>query len=271
MVVDLLLGPPPPLENKLVPTFMRIWQIPNALQDFPGDDFGDDGDVAIDLLTEEIRKKVDGSWVTVATAQQSGGFLWEPSSVDAPSLVGKFAYNGPAVLAGVTSLSFLESSSQQGFDIEAAVDLVSISWPNLTTLTDTYADLIVSYCPLLTSVSLPAYTSGDGRVTIASNDSLVSISLPAFVSAFELNIKTNTALTTISLPSWSPVVFNEVDFGGNALSAATVNHILARAVASASFTSGTIILSGGTNAAPTGQGITDKAILQGRGVTVNTN
>lgn len=58
------------------------------------------------------------------------------------------------------------------------------------------------------------------------------------------------------------------DFSGNALPAAQVNAILAYFVAHASavgITPGTIDLSGGTNQAPTGQGDTDQATLEGGG------
>jgi hypothetical protein len=47
--------------------------------------------------------------------------------------------------------------------------------------------------------------------------------------------------------------------------------VLARFVANAEFVSGTIYLSGGTNAAPTGQGLTDVTTLRARGVAVFVN
>ena len=73
------------------------------------------------------------------------------------------------------------------------------------------------------------------------------------------------------MPALVPI--NGVSFNVQncALTAASVNALLARFVANAAYVSGSIDLSGGTSAAPTGQGITDSATLTGRGVTVSTN
>lgn len=62
-----------------------------------------------------------------------------------------------------------------------------------------------------------------------------------------------------------------ITLSGNAL--ASVNEILSSLVADpvALAADGTLDLSGGTNAAPTGQGITDKATLIAAGWTVTTN
>jgi hypothetical protein len=68
-----------------------------------------------------------------------------------------------------------------------------------------------------------------------------------------------------------PTVHTTIDLSGNALNEASVNAILARCVASESFTAGTVNLAGGTIAAPTEQGATDKATLIDRGVDVTTN
>lgn len=65
------------------------------------------------------------------------------------------------------------------------------------------------------------------------------------------------------------------DFSGNHLSALTVNAILHELAETGPTFGGlqasTIDLSGGTNAAPTGQGLTDKATLISNGWTVTTN
>lgn len=66
----------------------------------------------------------------------------------------------------------------------------------------------------------------------------------------------------------------DVLLDGNALSAASVNSILAAAALYESDYApgdGALDLSGGTNAAPTGQGLTDKATLISAGWTVTTN
>ncbi len=64
-----------------------------------------------------------------------------------------------------------------------------------------------------------------------------------------------------------------IGFQDCALSVESVDHILARCVASAGYVSGNVNLSGGTNAVPSAAGLTSKATLEGRdpGVTVTVN
>jgi len=95
----------------------------------------------------------------------------------------------------------------------------------------------------------PLTTTFAGNVTIAGNTHLAAIAgVPHLVFT---NGKT-------------------LDFSNNALSVGTVNNILARCVA-LGLTTATIILSSGSNAAPAGQGATDKATLIAAGCTVTTN
>jgi hypothetical protein len=69
-----------------------------------------------------------------------------------------------------------------------------------------------------------------------------------------------------------------INVSGQALTSASVNAIL-HLLVSLDGTNGTTLwgsgktltINGGTNAAPSGQGATDKATLQGRGATITTN
>jgi hypothetical protein len=61
-----------------------------------------------------------------------------------------------------------------------------------------------------------------------------------------------------------------IDLSGNALSVASVNDILNK-LAGSGLAHGSLNLSGGTNAAPTGQGLTDKDNLEFSGWSVTTN
>lgn len=61
------------------------------------------------------------------------------------------------------------------------------------------------------------------------------------------------------------------DYSGNSMSASEVNALLAFVVANYPSLALTLKIDGGTNAAPTGQGLTDKATLIGNGWTVTTN
>jgi hypothetical protein len=98
---------------------------------------------------------------------------------------------------------------------------------------------------------------------------MTSLDLSALVTIGEMNIGImgNTILESIDLSSFVPISKGKFYFSGNALTAESVNAILARFVANAEFVLGTIDLSGGTNAAPTGQGLTDVDTLMARGVT----
>lgn len=71
------------------------------------------------------------------------------------------------------------------------------------------------------------------------------------------------------LAGWSWDAILEVRLDGNALNSASVNRVLSALVAAGNTV--TCNLSGGTSAAPTGQGLTDKATLISNGSTITTN
>src|ERR1700752_139380 len=77
----------------------------------------------------------------------------------------------------------------------------------------------------------------------------------------------NNVLTTRTLGS---TLLTSINVSGNSLDAPAINAILAVLV-DGGLENGTADLSGGDNAAPTGQGITDVATLEGRGWTVTTS
>lgn len=124
--------------------------------------------------------------------------------------------------------------------------------------------------PLLTTVSLGDLTTASS-IGVAACDALTSLGVTSLVTVGAMTIINNPLLTDIVLLSWVPTNGSSYSFQANALNDSTVNLILAQGVANAGFVTGVIDTSGGTNAAPSGQGIVDKATLQGRGVTVSTN
>ena len=166
----------------------------------------------------------------------------------------------------IVSLSALTEVTDQ-ISISNAPLLATIAFPALTTV------------PLITLDTLPALTALDlggaltisGTLTITACDILSSIDLGTFISAGIIVIQSNPALTSLTLTAWVPPNGSDNSFSDNALDVTTVNHILSRAVANAGFVTGIINLTGGTNAAPAGQGATDVTTLQGRGVTVTHN
>lgn len=125
----------------------------------------------------------------------------------------------------------------------------------------------------LSTAQYQALQSVGGVAYLVDNcASIYSLDAPAFVTATGgVRCSNNAVLANINLPVFLPTNGTDGDFSANALTATAVNHVLARYVASAGYVSGTLNLSGGSSAAPTGQGTTDKATLQSRGVTVNTN
>jgi len=84
------------------------------------------------------------------------------------------------------------------------------------------------------------------------------------------------ALTTVAVPLWvvtdgtTPTFTDCALLAGVSASGTGINGILARGVASG-VTACDFELDGGTNAAPTGQGIVDKGVLILAGNTVVTN
>ncbi len=138
----------------------------------------------------------------------------------------------------------------------------------------------ISYCADLEEVVfavLSEATGGDSTpgLHFLFNPKLTSISCPALTTVGPAGVcmQFNSALTTVSfanLATWGPGGYM---LDHNAFTAATVNHILGRMVADPNFSGGEyfVVLSGGTSAAPTGQGATDKATLLARGCYIETN
>ena len=153
--------------------------------------------------------------------------------------------------------------------------LSSINLDSFQTLSDN-AGLDVGDLPAQTALSLPSFsTMGNGSYLTIYSLPITSLDLSSLTSVDTnalIVIEFNTGLTNISIPN---VVFGgpcTVDFSDNALLNTTVNQVFARAVASPLFTGGGFIkVEGGTNAGPTGQGVTDKNTMVARGVTVTTN
>lgn len=146
----------------------------------------------------------------------------------------------------------------------------------------------------LATLELPELVSCD-TLNFSGNVSLTSLNLDLFASAETATFNGCQVLETLSLPSFECQIYPTIFFDASAcdtlnqmdiaypladgmefyatvcvLNAATVNSILAQGVAGV-MVGGIIDLSGGFNAAPTGQGIIDKADLITAGVAVTTN
>ena len=177
---------------------------------------------------------------------------WTPTSEPRAGGIG-FVSFGP--LTGITRILVTYKGSNGGFLIDSAADLATLEFPQLLAVdyTNAHGSFDIENCPSLTSVDLPVFVDFTGGNLVIAN---------------------NAALASVNVPVWIPGDGLSHSFSGCALDATSVNLILARCVANPNFgitPFSAVYLNGGTNAAPSGQGIVDKGILLGRGATVSTN
>lgn len=204
---------------------------------------------------------------------QDALLMWEPRSLKFLEIAA-LTFSGP--FTGITSITMNITSQIGGLEISnGGAGLTSISLPLITAIdplslnTGTFK---IFANDGMTQLDLPLLANCGWQLLIQSNAIIASISLPSFITCEGgLSISGNTQLVSLSLPVWSPWNGSDNIFVGQKLNASSVNGILARGVANAGFVSGSIVINQGTNAAPSGQGIVDKATLIGRGVTVTTN
>jgi Leucine-rich repeat (LRR) protein len=98
-----------------------------------------------------------------------------------------------------------------------------------------------------------------------------SIDLSNLSSLVRIDVSGNTALTEVIISSSQPLGDDEdVNFSNCALTETTVNNILV-ALANNAINDSRVNLSGGTNAVPTGAGLTAITTLEGKGWEVNVN
>lgn len=232
------------------------------------------------------------------------------ATISFPSLVSIFgaSANGGLALTGLnslTSLSFPNLVTVAGlFTVQTAPLLTSFSFPSLKTITGSMtqtgvmASVTTWNFPALTfigslfnpsgfgalvTMSCPALVTIGVNATVQSCASLTTFSLPAMVTyggTIDLH-SSNGNLTTVTLGTNGTLLSiagPTIDVSGQKLTSASVNAILSLLV-SLNGSGGTTLwgagktltINGGTNAAPTGQGVTDKATLIARGATVTTN
>lgn len=127
----------------------------------------------------------------------------------------------------------------------------------------------------LLTLDLPACTD-DGAGQLASEllnmTGLVTLNLNSLVTpSVDFDLTASPSLASVNLSAMIAPDGTNFNFLGCSLTQASVDHILARLVANPAYISGTVDLSGGTNAAPGVQGALDVIELTGRGVTVTTN
>jgi len=199
---------------------------------------------------------------------------WEPSNIDALQYLGLWAFSDPS-LVGITTLNILATSnSERLVDIEYASDLITLNFPNLTTLTkqlDNNGYLYIEYNPVLTTINFPKLNSANQfDLYINDNSNLTTVNFPLLNSftggdGGDFEIYNNPNLTTITVSSI--LVSDYLYFPNNALNQATVDNIL-QALVYSGVSDGYINLQGGDNAVPNATNVT---ILQNRNWDVYTN
>lgn len=156
-------------------------------------------------------------------------------------------------------------------------------WINLTLLVVSYSDVtslethaewvnLTNLYAQATSInSIETHSEWTSLETIYVYSTLISsfTTHQEWTALSGLRVNSTSITNVLAYAQWTSITDFRAD--DNAIISATnINNILI-ALDTAGMSSGTIELSGGTNAAPTGAGITAKNNLIGRGVTVNTN
>lgn len=185
---------------------------------------------------------------------------------------GEFQISGTALTSASFPSLVATGTNLLGDDFSCSHNpsLVSVDFSVLFTVDQT---INVEDNAALTSLSFPVLNHFGEAMNITTNPVMASLSFGDMSGGFGDNWNTgvNAGLVTLTMPN---IIFPDnginVDWHNCALSAASVNLVLARCRASGD-TSNIIDTSGGTSAAPTGQGVVDKAFLQGAGNSVTTN
>lgn len=182
----------------------------------------------------------------------------------------KLGFTATVNMTGITSLTFRQAAIVNAINFQNQTALLSVDFPNLLSFA-VHVDIF--NCGNVASITMPSLqdiAATGGRLLIGLTG-ISSISLPALNSAYYIQIYNNASLTSLSIPVLIPSNGDTLNLTGNALSQASVDHVLAVCVAALGFTSGQVALTGGTNSAPSAAGLINKATLIGRGVTVTTN
>jgi hypothetical protein len=199
---------------------------------------------------------------------------------DFPALV-TIGSSASLLLSGSSATTTVDFSSLTTLEPSAilngsATGVITIDFPVLAIL-ETSASLFFNGCTSLTSASFPALTTlgTPGFVSASDDIVLTSLDFPALATIGAGSVVQgfgNTSLVSFSFPALTSVgsPSTSFDFSGDALDVTSVNNLLIL-LDSLGMANGTINLSGGTNAAPTGAGATAKANLITAGNTVTTN
>lgn len=197
---------------------------------------------------------------------------------NALTTIGSYILNSLDVLSSMTfnSLKSINSS----FSISQMPLLTTLQFNALTTIGGNFQ---VSNIDLLTSISINSLQTLGGIFSVSALPALTSISFSGMVTygGSDITISSCANITSVTIGTIGTLKRIEgttITLSNLKLPSANVNAILALLV-SLDGTGGTtlwgagktLLIDGGTNGAPTGAGITDKATLITRGATITTN
>lgn len=180
---------------------------------------------------------------------------------------GDFGSDDPTLVTSL-DLSGLRAVIGGTLFLDGATILVAFDLSNLEIVTGGGINLSIS---AMAQANFPVLRFIGGTFEMGLTPNVVTLNMPALVTlAGDMNCDSCLQLVNVILTHFVMENGRNYRFDNCALNAASVNHILARGVASG-ITSTLIDLSAGTNAAPTGQGVIDKAALITAGNSVSTN
>lgn len=203
-----------------------------------------------------------------------GAFNWSGMSklhhISAPNLVTigtnltlQFSGNGAVGGSPVYQFDFSSLTTVGGsLNMGGCTTVASILLPVLNSVA---SGITISGSTTLTTLSIPLLTTCGNTSTCAISGctGMTTLNLASFVTCQAVTMNGNTALATLSFGAWVPKIGGYTfTWNGDALPAATINSLLAQCVAvGPGLINTTGDMQGGTNAAPTGQGIIDKGTL----------
>lgn len=243
--------------------YSEIAAVSGSLSSYEDDDGMSSGDVWC-YKVRAVSGLVQSGFSNIWCAARNLVFLGS-GALSFPTIRLEFGDMGADTPAAVTSLDFSGLKRVRGnLFLDSMTTMASV---NLNALQQVDQAVHFTLGNALTSLSLTSLTTigGDPSTTnvLWNGVTLTPIHVALLCDNCPL-------LASVSLPNLQFENDKGYLFDSCGLSAASVNHILARARASG-VTHCYITLDGGTNAAPSGQGITDKAILLGLGNSVSTN
>jgi len=212
----------------------------------------------IDLYADSLTTLDASAWTSAVhiDAGVNGLTTLDVSSWTAATYIGLYA-------DGLTTLdvSSWTAATTIGLYADGLTTLDVSSWTAATTI-GLYADG-------LTTLDVSAWTAAT-HIALHANG-LTTLDASAWTAAVVITLS-GSALASITVPAAFADASGDFNLTANdtILDQASVDAILAAAVANASIVGGTINLGGGC-AAPSASGYTDKSTLQGRGLTVITN